>query len=126
MTQIQLVAVEVERSAAPQPVEASPSPMTTGIWLGALLGLSSLLGFMAIFAEVVWEAVKHRKESQRVYSKANLTSSEIPCRNCKYFKKNLYLKCAVHPSAVMTSDAIGCADYCSATTRKGRSPLSPD
>ncbi len=38
--------------------------------------------------------------------------SQIPCRNCKFFANNQYLKCAVHPSTVLTKQAANCSDYC--------------
>lgn len=38
--------------------------------------------------------------------------SQTPCRNCKFYARNLYLKCAVHPSEVLTKQARHCVDYC--------------
>ncbi len=35
-----------------------------------------------------------------------------PCRNCQFYDKNPYLKCAVHPSWVFTKHATNCVDYC--------------
>ena len=37
---------------------------------------------------------------------------QVPCRNCRFFKNNPYLPCAVHPSTALTSEAIHCSDYC--------------
>jgi hypothetical protein len=37
---------------------------------------------------------------------------KIPCRNCRYFSHNPYLNCAIHPSLVLTDQAIDCPDYC--------------
>lgn len=34
------------------------------------------------------------------------------CRSCRFYAKNLYLKCAVHPSIVLTKKARNCLDYC--------------
>lgn len=36
---------------------------------------------------------------------------EFPCKNCRFFSKNSYLKCAVNPSTVFTKAAINCNDY---------------
>ncbi len=41
-----------------------------------------------------------------------LPVSQIPCRNCKFFSKNQYLKCAVRPFTVLTAQAADCSDYC--------------
>ncbi len=37
--------------------------------------------------------------------------SQIPCRTCRFFTNNQYLKCAVHPSTVLKQQAINCPDY---------------
>ena len=39
--------------------------------------------------------------------------SQVPCRKCKFLANNQYLKCAVHPSKVLTAQAVNCTDYCS-------------
>lgn len=36
---------------------------------------------------------------------------QMPCANCRYFKNNPYLKCAVQPAKVLTQDAHNCSDY---------------
>lgn len=36
---------------------------------------------------------------------------QIPCSNCRFFSNNHYLKCAVHPSTVLTKYALNCSDY---------------
>jgi hypothetical protein len=37
--------------------------------------------------------------------------SRIPCRKCRFFSGNPYIKCAVHPSTVLTTQAKDCSDY---------------
>lgn len=37
---------------------------------------------------------------------------QVPCRNCRFFNDNHYLNCAVHPSIVLTKEALNCSDYC--------------
>ncbi|MCC5620567.1 hypothetical protein [Nostoc sp. CHAB 5715] len=34
-----------------------------------------------------------------------------PCKNCQFFNKNHYLKCAVQPFAALTKEALNCSDY---------------
>lgn len=36
---------------------------------------------------------------------------QVPCRNCRFFTNDPYLKCAVNPSAALTPQAINCSDY---------------
>ncbi|MBE9225944.1 hypothetical protein IQ264_10960 [Phormidium sp. LEGE 05292] len=37
---------------------------------------------------------------------------QVPCKNCRYFTNNPYLRCAVNPSIALTSQAVNCSDYC--------------
>ncbi len=37
--------------------------------------------------------------------------SKVPCRHCRYFSHNNYLRCSVHPTTAMTEKAIDCQDY---------------
>jgi hypothetical protein len=36
----------------------------------------------------------------------------IPCKGCHFFSSTTELNCAVHPSIVLTEDAVHCPDYC--------------
>jgi hypothetical protein len=36
---------------------------------------------------------------------------EIPCANCQFFTNTHFLKCPVHPTSALSTDAIGCPDY---------------
>ena len=40
-----------------------------------------------------------------------LPASRIPCKNCRFFAKNQYLKCAVRPFTVLTAQAVNCSDF---------------
>lgn len=35
----------------------------------------------------------------------------VPCKNCRFFGNNPYLKCAINPSIVLTEQALDCSDY---------------
>jgi hypothetical protein len=37
-------------------------------------------------------------------------SQEIMCRRCEFFSDNHYLKCTLHPTTVLTAQAINCRD----------------
>lgn len=37
---------------------------------------------------------------------------KAPCQHCRYFSQNPYLKCTLHPSTVLTKQAVDCLDYC--------------
>lgn len=36
---------------------------------------------------------------------------QVPCKNCRFYSNNHYLKCAVQPSMVMTDEAKNCCEY---------------
>ncbi len=36
---------------------------------------------------------------------------QVPCKTCRFFTNNPYLKCAVHPSTALTKQAFNCSDY---------------
>ncbi|MBE9036808.1 hypothetical protein [aff. Roholtiella sp. LEGE 12411] len=36
---------------------------------------------------------------------------KVPCKNCKFYSNNHYLKCAVKPSIVLTEEAMNCPEY---------------
>ncbi|MBD1805560.1 hypothetical protein H6F98_08880 [Microcoleus sp. FACHB-SPT15] len=40
-------------------------------------------------------------------------NNNFPCKKCYFFLNNHYLKCAIHPSVVLTEQASNCPDYCS-------------
>lgn len=67
------------------------------------------------FAALVWVVlfVMHFNFWKSVRSRlSNLpTVSQLPCTNCKYFKNNPYLKCAVQPDKVLRTEATECPDY---------------
>jgi hypothetical protein len=63
-----------------------------------------LISFLFLFK--VW---KFRPE--RVVRDTLEHFSQVPCRNCRFFSQNSYLRCAVHPSIVLTTQASDCTDY---------------
>lgn len=50
---------------------------------------------------------------EKKYRTVNLNYfKQVPCRNCRFFNDNHYLNCALHPSIVLTKEALNCSDYC--------------
>ncbi|PSB17302.1 hypothetical protein C7B76_10105 [filamentous cyanobacterium CCP2] len=80
-----------------------------------------IVALILIYAGIVmtWLVFAFGSKSIWKFAKTSLTARTklhpIPCRNCRYFAKNFYLQCAVRPSEVLTSQAIGCSDYCPKT-----------
>ena len=75
----------------------------------------SAILLVPIFSIMVWMIVASKlpgvwKEARnRIVSLNQL--EPMPCRNCRFFVNNHYLKCAVQPSIVLTPQALKCSDY---------------
>ncbi|MDZ8187083.1 MAG: hypothetical protein RMX96_19825 [Nostoc sp. ChiSLP02] len=55
------------------------------------------------------------KITQNKHGTSNIDRlNQYPCRNCKFFDDNNYIKCAVKPSVVLTKQARDCPEYQSA------------
>ncbi|WP_260446885.1 hypothetical protein [Nostoc sp. 2RC] len=39
------------------------------------------------------------------------TSHKVPCKNCRFYSNNNYIKCAVKPCIVLTEEAMNCPEY---------------
>jgi hypothetical protein len=46
-----------------------------------------------------------------VLNKLNKKRVNVPFKNCKFYSKNNFLKCAVNPSDVMTEKAVECHEH---------------
>ena len=44
--------------------------------------------------------------------------NKIPCRRCRYFSDNHFLKCTLHPTTTLTEEAVDCRDYCPHSAEK--------
>ncbi len=65
-----------------------------------------LLGWLLVLLVRLhlWKTVRNRVDTVKSFEK-------IPCLNCQFFKNNPYLKCAIHPSTVLSAEALNCPDY---------------
>lgn len=92
----------------------STSPMQNlFIWI-AILGIISYILF-----EIIRELGTIQIGNGVLFS-----FTPIKCRSCQFYARNLYLKCAVHPSIVLTRHANDCLDYCSNSNLDSHSRLS--
>jgi hypothetical protein len=41
----------------------------------------------------------------------NKQLTQLPCKKCRFFNNNPYMKCAVNPHTAMTKAAMDCTDY---------------
>ncbi len=63
-----------------------------------------------IFLVMTGVVIFHRHKLLQRVPKVN-SSQEFICKKCRYFLDNNYLKCVVHPSTVLTKEAVNCCDY---------------
>ncbi|GAB4366616.1 MAG: hypothetical protein Kow00121_04180 [Elainellaceae cyanobacterium] len=88
---------QVTITASPATAQAAEPSMPLGII--TLTGLCALV-FYSMFRKQWDEHFPVIKQS-----------SAIPCKNCRFYNQNRYLKCAVHPCIASTREAIRCSDY---------------
>ena len=74
------------------------------IFLSPIGFIISLIGFLLILRKI-----RVLLDDKMVFSINSL--HKVPCKNCRFFSYNYYLKCAVNPSAVLTEEAINCSEY---------------
>ncbi len=65
-------------------------------------------GVWIVFFLVV-RKTRNGVDNKRIFTINSL--HKVPCKNCKYYSSNHYLKCAVQPSIVMTEEAKNCSEY---------------
>ncbi|MDY7024079.1 MAG: hypothetical protein SWJ54_22480, partial [Cyanobacteriota bacterium] len=68
-------------------------------------------GFVGIFLIVV--LIKQLQARKLIRSQLSWQKScqKIPCNSCQYFNNNIYMKCAVQPTLVLSEKAKDCPDY---------------
>jgi hypothetical protein len=65
-------------------------------------GIAWLL--VGIIAWSLWSALRDMTaQAKQMHS--------VPCANCQFFTNQHFLKCPVHPSTALSSEAINCPDY---------------
>lgn len=79
-------------------------PIVANLSLGIIL-LSGIICFIMLSKS--WTARQEDLDEIREIP----SFSQSPCRKCQFFSNNFYLKCAVHPTIVLTKEADNCPDY---------------
>ena len=93
------IVTQLSNSIAPSQREIETLSVDPAFSLTSLM-LVSAIG-VAIYAYIF-------KRSDRAL--ALKQSQEIMCRRCEFFSDNHYLKCTLHPTTVLTLQAINCQD----------------
>ncbi|MEC4806151.1 MAG: hypothetical protein SAJ12_07075 [Jaaginema sp. PMC 1079.18] len=79
-------------------------PMSRDLIVGSISAIA-LSGIVM----VLWGLNSQKKGSDRLGNLHRVP--QMPCGNCRFFKNNPYLKCAVQPAKVLTPQARDCQDY---------------
>jgi hypothetical protein len=87
------------------------SPSNSGLRMYFVLDMVFLLtvctGLMAVIAKpFLVDLIKYLRSVAQLKSRPR-----ISCSHCHYFGQNPYLKCALHPTTVLTEQAVDCRDY---------------
>lgn len=84
-----------------------PHSFNTTDFLMLLGPVSFIMGWAVLF--VMLSKVGRSARDEIFTSIKHL--QRVPCRNCRFFGNNPYLKCAINPSIVLTEQALECSDY---------------
>jgi hypothetical protein len=82
---------------------------------GILLFSTGLVAFSVVFTVTLVVLFLKRLMLLKTFDEQLTTAKrdrQVPCNKCHFYNNNFYLKCAVHPSKVLTSEARDCPDYC--------------
>jgi hypothetical protein len=95
--------------------EAPTTPLLSSPGLRAFLVLDMAFLIMACLGLIYvvhssWFADRWKRRQQNANFK---TRNQFACYHCRYFGQNPYLKCALHPTTVLTEQAVDCRDYAS-------------
>ncbi|MBD2507652.1 hypothetical protein [Nostoc sp. ATCC 53789] len=75
-----------------------------------------LIGWVVFF--LILQKIRAFLDEKMVISINGL--HKLPCKKCRFYSNNHYLKCAVNPSVVLTGEAMNCSEY-SPNSKKGSS-----
>lgn len=87
-------------------------PKTTDGDIPVAIVLLAFICFMvvcAIYLSIISSFLKSAENKNSLLNIEHL--NQCPCKKCKFFHENNYLKCAVSPSIVLTKQAINCSEY---------------
>ncbi|MEH2407753.1 hypothetical protein [Nostoc sp.] len=80
----------------------------------SLFPIGFIIGWIGFF--LILRKARVFLDDKMVFSIKEL--DKLPCKNCRFYSHNHYLKCAVNPSIVLTKEAMNCSEY-SPSNKKG-------
>jgi hypothetical protein len=113
MTVCKMKIVQVEVNPTRPSLDRSYAPSERPDAATAVGGAAVLIPFCFIVVWAVASIIMFRGLPKALRKKPLELNrpQKVPCRSCRFFSSNPYLKCALHPTSVMTDQAIDCADF---------------
>ena len=73
----------------------------------------TFLVWITLFGVIIWALyeVSFKLQLPKARDREIFCFSKTPCRKCKFYANNAYVKCAVNPLVVHTKQANNCRDY---------------
>jgi len=87
--------------------QVQPNALTIPDVVISLSPLGFIFGWVVFFLTL--RKIRTSLDNKMVFTIKG--SHKVPCRNCKFYSNNHYLKCAVNPSIVLTEEAMNCSEY---------------
>lgn len=75
--------------------------------LQPVLGLVCFVTAWTLVVLLIWEIWIAARDGIATVKRLH----QIPCANCQFFTGEYLLKCTVHPTSALTSEAITCSDF---------------
>jgi hypothetical protein len=102
---------ETSQNKSPQ-IDVPTNVKTTPNGGSFLLPISLITIFVIFFIGAIFKQLKSLKTFNEPFNELLISKHPQPsCYRCRFFNNNAYLKCAVHPCTVLTSQAKNCSDY---------------
>ncbi|MEH2155950.1 hypothetical protein [Nostoc sp.] len=80
-----------------------------------------IIGWIGFF--LILRKIQVFLDEKMVFSIKDL--HKLPCKSCRFYSNNHYLKCAVNPSIVLTEEAMSCSEYSPSKKRfSSKNPFS--
>ncbi|WP_193196779.1 hypothetical protein [Nostoc sp. MG11] len=87
--------------------QTQPNELTIHDVVISLSPLGFIFGWVIFF--IALRKIRTFLDNKMVFTIKGL--DKVPCKNCKFYSNNHYLKCAVNPSIVLTEEAMNCSEY---------------
>jgi hypothetical protein len=89
---------------------------------------SNLVWLLPLWGAIVWLLLLCTASETWKLLRSNANTAKqgqrVPCKNCRFFSSNFYLKCAVRPGDALTDRAVDCTDFCQKSLTEEPKPQS--